>query len=114
MVGEKPRTRFREVAGSLYVAAQPDLYDSSTDTCYEFKLYPVNDYARKQAEVFAWVLGRPVVLMGLREGQGTVTLEFILKGQILGEYSIRVRGVLRYGGADYLPDHTFTIPGPAT
>jgi len=38
-----------------------------------------------------------VVLMGLREGQGTVTLEFILKGQILGEYTIRVRGVLRYG-----------------
>jgi hypothetical protein len=46
-------------------------------------------------------------------GQGTVTLEFILKDQILGEYSIRVRGVLRYGGADYLLDHTFAIPRPA-
>ena|GEM_PF-3369933 len=45
-------------------------------------------------------------------GQGTVTLEFILKGQILGEYTIRVRGVLRYGGADYLLDHTFTILEP--
>ena len=68
VVGEKPRTRFRVLADDLLVAAQPDLYDESTDTYYEFKLCPINDFARRQAEVFAWVLGRPVVLVGLREG----------------------------------------------
>ena len=69
VVGEKPRTRFRELAEGLMVAAQPDLYDESTDTYYEFKFGPINDYARKQAEVFAWVLGKPIVLVGLREDQ---------------------------------------------
>ncbi|MEM4972002.1 MAG: hypothetical protein QXE01_12215 [Sulfolobales archaeon] len=67
VVGEKPRTRFRELVKGLFVAAQPDLYDESTDTYYEFKLSPINNYARKQAEVFAWVLGKPVVLVGLKE-----------------------------------------------
>ncbi|MCC6032777.1 MAG: hypothetical protein LM561_01685 [Desulfurococcaceae archaeon] len=70
VVGEKPRTRFKELTNSLFVAAQPDLYDETTDTYYEFKLYPINEYARKQAEVFAWVLGKPVVLVGLREDPG--------------------------------------------
>jgi hypothetical protein len=96
VVGEKPRTRFREVTESLYVAAQPDLYDSSTDTYYEFKLYPINDYARKQAEVFAWVLGRPVVLVGLREGPGgylTVEREVVQPPRELGVDVGRLREV---------------------
>ena len=76
VVGEKPRTRFRELAEKLFVAAQPDLYNESTDTYYEFKLGPVNDYARKQAEVFAWVLGKPVVLVGIVEDRnGYVSVE---------------------------------------
>jgi len=67
VVGEKPRTAFRRLENSLYISAQPDLYDENSETYYEFKLYPINNYARKQAEVFAWVIGKPVVLIGLRE-----------------------------------------------
>lgn len=67
VVGEKPPTKFREVSTSLFIAAQPDLYNSSSDTYYEFKLYPINEYARAQASVFAWVLEKPVVLVGLKE-----------------------------------------------
>jgi hypothetical protein len=67
VVGEKPLTRFKEFKDFIFIAAQPDLYDSSTGTYYEFKLYPINDYARTQAKVFAWVLEKPIVLVGLKE-----------------------------------------------
>jgi len=67
VIGEKPKTSFKRLTRDLFVAAQPDLYDEFTETYYEFKLYPINDYARKQAEVFAWVLEKPVVLVGLKE-----------------------------------------------
>jgi hypothetical protein len=67
VVGEKPRTKFKRLSDRLFISAQPDLYDESTDTYYEFKLYPINDYARRQAEIFAWVLEKPIVLIGLRE-----------------------------------------------
>jgi len=76
VTGEKPRTVFKRIGEKLYVSAQPDLYDESTNTYYEFKLYPINEYAKKQAEVFAWVLGKPVVLIGLREDErGYITVE---------------------------------------
>jgi len=68
VVGEKPSTHFKEFKDFIFIAAQPDLYDMFTDTYYEFKLYPINDYARVQARVFAWVLGKPIVLIGLKEG----------------------------------------------
>ncbi|MEM2004977.1 MAG: hypothetical protein QW705_00085 [Zestosphaera sp.] len=67
IVGVKPPTHFRMFSDSLLIGAQPDLYDESTGTYYEFKLYPINEYARAQATVFAWVLRRPVVLAGLKE-----------------------------------------------
>ncbi len=70
VIGKKPKTVFRNLTDNLFIAAQPDLYDESTETYYEFKLYPINDYARKQAEVFAWVLEKPVVLVGLKEDPG--------------------------------------------
>ena len=70
VVGEKPPTHFKEFKDSIFVAAQPDLYDAFTDTYYEFKLYPINDYARAQARVFAWVLGEPIILVGLKERPG--------------------------------------------
>ena len=43
-------------------------------------------------------------------GMGTVTLEFILVGQDLEGYTIRVRGTVRYGGRSYLLDHQLTLP----
>ena len=52
VVGEKPLTQFRELADSLFIAAQPDVYNKGSDTYYEFKLYPINDYARTQVKVF--------------------------------------------------------------
>lgn len=76
VTGLKPRTVFKRIGERLYVSAQPDLYDESTKTYYEFKLYPINEYARKQAGVFAWVLGKPVVLIGLREDErGYISVE---------------------------------------
>ncbi len=70
VVGEKPRTAFRHYADNIFIAAQPDLYKESEGTYYEFKLYPINEYARTQAKLFAWVLETPVVLVGLKKGVG--------------------------------------------
>lgn len=67
VVGEKPQTVFRLYSDSLFVAAQPDLYNEFENVYYEFKLYPINDYARTQAKIFAWVLETPIILVGLRE-----------------------------------------------
>lgn len=76
VVGKKPKTMFRKLTSDLFIAAQPDLYDESTNTYYEFKLYSINDYARKQVEVFAWVIEKPVVLIGLNENpEGYLSVE---------------------------------------
>jgi len=69
-VGEKPSTEFREYEDRVFIAAQPDLYSWSEGKYYEFKLYQLNDYARVQARIFAWVLEEPIVLIGLREVEG--------------------------------------------
>jgi hypothetical protein len=58
---------FRRYENGIYIAAQPDLYSPYLDKYFEFKTYPIDDYARKQAEIFAWVLDHPVTLVGLRE-----------------------------------------------
>ncbi|MEM1601527.1 MAG: hypothetical protein QXT01_04405 [Sulfolobales archaeon] len=67
VVGEKPPTAFRHYSDSIFIAAQPDLYNESEKTYYEFKLYQINEYARTQTKIFAWVLKSPVVLVGLKE-----------------------------------------------
>lgn len=67
VVGEKPSTAFRHHSGSIFIAAQPDLYNEYERTYYEFKLYQINEYARTQTRIFAWVLESPVVLVGLKE-----------------------------------------------
>ncbi|MGB9734417.1 MAG: hypothetical protein ACPL2E_07490 [Conexivisphaera sp.] len=80
VTGTKPRTVFRKFDDNIYVAAQPDLcnYDEDPPVYYEVKMYQLNDYARAQAGVFAWVLEEPVVLIGLvedGEGGGRVRAE---------------------------------------
>ena len=64
--GWKPRTQFKEYDGVL-IAAQPDLEDE--ENYYEFKTYPIDEYARAQCKVFSFVLGQPIVLVGLVEGE---------------------------------------------
>jgi hypothetical protein len=64
--GRKPKTQFKEY-NDILIAAQPDLEDS--ENYYEFKTYPINDYARAQCRVFSYVLEQPVVLVGLKEDE---------------------------------------------
>jgi len=64
--GRKPKTHFKEY-NDILIAAQPDLEDG--ENYYEFKTYPINDYARAQCKVFSYVLGKPVVLVGLKEDE---------------------------------------------
>jgi len=75
LTGRKPKTRFRQLNDLILVAAQPDLYNWRT--YIEIKTYPLNEYARMQASIFAWVLGEPmVVLVGLHTDEtGYVTAE---------------------------------------
>jgi hypothetical protein len=64
--GRKPKTQFKEY-NDILIAAQPDLEDS--ENYYEFKTYPINDYARAQCKVFSYVLEQPVILVGLKEDE---------------------------------------------
>ncbi|MCS7107785.1 MAG: hypothetical protein RMH77_06925 [Sulfolobales archaeon] len=76
VVGKKPETTFRHYADTIFVAAQPDLYNEAENIYYEFKLYPINNYAKTQARIFAWVLEKPIILVGLREDvNGYLTTE---------------------------------------
>jgi hypothetical protein len=81
VVGYKPKTVFRKLTENIYIAAQPDIYNPDTDTYYEFKLYPVTStcFARKQAEIFAWVLQKSVTLVGIViKSNGYVDIEKIV------------------------------------
>jgi hypothetical protein len=70
VIGEKPKTQFKEY-GNILIAAQPDLWDWSNgkDTYYEFKTYPIDDYARAECKVFSYVIGKPIILIGLKEDE---------------------------------------------
>lgn len=66
VVGLRPRTRFRWLNEKVLIAAQPDI-GGEDGRYYEFKTYPLDEYARAQAMVFSWVIGKPIVLVGLVE-----------------------------------------------
>ncbi len=84
--GHKPRTLFRELRDGVYIAAQPDLEWGPTEGAvlhyFEFKLYPLNEYARAQTRVFSWVLGVPLTLIGLRpDGPGYLAETQVISGE---------------------------------
>jgi len=58
---------FRKYADEIYIAAQPDLYNPYLDEYFEIKTYPIDEYSKTQAKIFAWVLDHRVVLVGLRK-----------------------------------------------
>ncbi|MBD3351250.1 MAG: hypothetical protein GF364_07165 [Candidatus Lokiarchaeota archaeon] len=61
--GLTPKTRVREAFKSHFVFAKADLR-SEYGTLYEFKTYPINEYAELQAKIFSWVYNEPVHLVG--------------------------------------------------
>lgn len=74
VVGLKPKTRFRAY-GSARIAAQPDLMAIGGFTLFEFKLCPIDAYARVQSSIFAYVWERPITLVGLVEEAGRYMVE---------------------------------------
>jgi len=66
VVGLRPRAMFKSY-GSVLIAAQPDLISLDGRELLEFKLYPIDTYARVQSSIFAYVWERPVKLVGLIE-----------------------------------------------
>ena len=72
VIGLKPRTEFRKFNDEILIAAQPDVYNIFTDQYFEFKTYPIDDYARMQCKVFSWVLRSPVILIGLVDNNGYI------------------------------------------
>jgi hypothetical protein len=106
-VGVKPT--FRKYEGGVYIAAQPDLYSPYLDIYFEFKTYPIDEYAKKQAEIFAWVLDHPVVLIGFRKvGDGYEVEEIVVEPKPLNIDPEIVRSVAREQPVDpsrYIPPH---------
>ncbi|MEM1567159.1 MAG: hypothetical protein QXI84_01635 [Thermofilaceae archaeon] len=74
VVGLKPKTRFRAYS-SIRIAAQPDLRSFGGGTLYEFKLCPIDAYARVQSSIFAYVWESPIKLVGLVEEAGRYRVE---------------------------------------
>jgi len=62
--GLAPATSFRQIPGKPghYVSAKPDLR-ASNGVWYEFKTYPIREYATAQCKVFSWVIRVPVILV---------------------------------------------------
>lgn len=82
VTGQKPKTQFRDYNGvgnekSIGICAQPDLEDIDQQgiVYYEFKTYPINDYAVLQSKIFSWVIQEKIVLVGLREINGRYQAE---------------------------------------
>ncbi|MGM0605714.1 MAG: B-box zinc finger protein [Halobacteriota archaeon] len=69
--GLTPATKHRR-AGDHVVYAKPDLERlGGSPDLIEFKTAPIDDYARVQATVMAWVFDRPVRLVGARTDPDT-------------------------------------------
>lgn len=67
--GLTPATRHRP-HGNLVVYAKPDLAERSADpSLTEFKTAPIDEYARIQTAVMAWVFDEPIRLVGARTDQ---------------------------------------------
>jgi hypothetical protein len=77
--GLNPSTVFREIPGNpgYFISAKPDLV-TSTGTWYEFKTYAIRGYAIAQCNVFSWVIGRPVTLVGW---DGTTVQKRVVDGK---------------------------------
>ena len=62
--GLTPSTMFRQIPAvpGHYIAAKPDLKNEN-GTWFEFKTYPIRNYAVVQCKIFSWVVGRPIVLV---------------------------------------------------
>jgi hypothetical protein len=69
IIGLTPKTQFRAISKTRYIAAKPDLYNSLNGQYYEFKIYPLCEYSRNQARVFSWVVRQPVFLVGFNAGK---------------------------------------------
>lgn len=67
--GRTPKTRARKYNNSTIITAKPDLeYCEHPNTLFnEFKTYPINEYAREQARIFAWVFDSKINLFGVNE-----------------------------------------------
>ena len=106
-VGVKPT--FRKYEGGVYIAAQPDLYSPYLDIYFEFKTHPIDEYAKKQAEIFAWVLQHTIKLVGFREvGDGYEVEEIVVEPKPLNIDPMIVRSVAREQLVDprrYIPPH---------
>ena len=64
--GKTPPTTARRYENYI-VTAKPDLWDVSWNesTYNEFKIGELDDYAREQAKIFAWVVNEPINLYGV-------------------------------------------------
>ncbi|MEM2204033.1 MAG: hypothetical protein QXI22_06725 [Sulfolobales archaeon] len=100
---------FRRYENGIYIAAQPDLYSPYLDKYFEFKTYPIDEYAKKQAEIFAWVLQHPITLVGLREASDGYEVEtMVIEPKPLNIDPEIVRSVAREQYIDpirYIPPH---------
>jgi hypothetical protein len=100
---------FRRYGNEIHISAQPDLYSPYLDKYFEFKTYPIDEYSKKQAEIFSWVLDHPVVLVGLREaGNEYEVEEIVVEPKPINIDQEIVRSVAREQPVDpsrYIPPH---------
>lgn len=64
-----PKTVHR-VRNGMTVYAKADLWDPMIEPMIEFKIGPLNDYARAQAKIQAWAYNTPVKLSGVKDDNG--------------------------------------------
>jgi len=100
---------FRRYESRIHISAQPDLYSPYLDKYFEFKTYPIDEYAKKQAEIFAWVLQHPITLVGLREaGDGYEVETIVVEPKPLNIDPEIIKSVAREQYIDpirYMPPH---------
>jgi hypothetical protein len=100
---------FRRYGNGIHISAQPDLYSPYLNRYFEFKTYPIDEYAKKQAEIFAWVLQHPIILAGLREASDGYEVEtMVVEPKPLNIDPEIIKSVAREQPVDpsrYIPPH---------
>lgn len=65
ITGQTPPTKAKR-HNNCIITAKPDLIKYDFDNLIsEFKIYPLNNYAREQTKIFAWVFDNPICLYGV-------------------------------------------------
>ena len=74
ILGRYSKTCEKPYSDSIILIGKPDLIDKKGNL-YELKVYPLTDFCREQARVFAWIFNKEIKLIGFKNENNEVKIQ---------------------------------------